>query len=183
LSQGFSTWQGFAYVLSFYYGAATSSPSAVLNVQITDESTNLNVTLTPMASTNGNINWTRYEFIWTAHANGTTLRFRDISTDDSNSSFIDNVSVLPYPPQLDPFRIVSIRYGQLGFGGGIGWIVTWESRPSFTYQVFYKNTLSDESWIPLGQPFMPPLSPSFNRTSFVDTTPGVSRRYYSVMGY
>ncbi len=183
LSQGFPTWQGFDYVLSFYYGAATNSPSAVINVQIYDERTNLNVTLTPMASTNGNILWTRYEFIWTAHANNTVLRFRDISTQDDNSSFIDNVSVMPYPSQLGPFRIVSLTYGPHGLGGPIGWIITWESTPSFTYQVFYKNTLSDESWTPLGQPFIPSASPNPSRASFVDTTTnGASQRYYRVIG-
>jgi hypothetical protein len=181
--QGFPTWQGFGYVLSFWLGAASQTPAATINVQIFDERTNLNVTLTPAPTANGNISWTRFEFNWIAHANNSLLRFRDLSNTDDNASFIDNVRVEPYPSQLPPFRVLSLRYGSQGLGSPFGWVITWESLPSFTYQVLYKNSLSDATWTPLGPPFVPPASPDPAKVSFTDTTaPPTAQRFYQVMG-
>jgi hypothetical protein len=180
ISAGFTTWQGFRYQLSFWYGAAvTNAPDPTINVYVRDETTNVNVTLASLPATNGAIVWSYYSVTWIAHANGTGLYFHDTSTNDDNAGFIDDVRVTPYPAQLKPFRILSVNYDPFP---APGWLITWQSQPSFTYQVLYKNSLNDPQWTPLSAPFQPPLSPNYLTTSYKDTSP-IAGRIYQVAGW
>src|SRR5947208_3781923 len=177
----FPTWQGFSYQLSFWFGAAvTNAPDPTINVYVFDEHTNVNVTLASLPATNGAVVWSYYSVTWVAHANSTGLYFHDTSTNDDNASFIDDVRVTPYPSQLRPFRILSVSYDWSY--PAAGWLITWESQPSFTYQVLYKNSLSDPGWLPLSAPFVPPPSPNYSTTSFKDTSL-LAGRIYQVAGW
>ena len=177
VQQYFTTWEGFGYALSFYIGTTSSAPTATISVQVVDPFTNLNATLTPAPSTDGNINWTYFQGTFGVGNRLVLLRFRDISNSDDNNSFIDNVRISAWPP-LTPFRILSIKklypdYCEL----------TWESRPSFEWQVYYKDSLTDAVWTPLGDPFLTPNSIDPTKSTFRDnTTSGISQRFYQIMG-
>lgn len=185
ITQTFPTWQGMQYVLSFYIGSAVPGPlNPTINIQLYDERTNLNVTLTPAPSTGGDINWTYYEFVWTASANNTQLSIRDTSATDDNASFIDNVRAERWPRLPGAFHILSVAYTSgILFPPPVtpaGWAVTWESSPSYTYQVEYKNSQSDSSWTPLGAPILADWHPT---TTFVDTTTNGTPRFYRISAY
>jgi len=98
--QDFATIAAQMYELSFFTGAAFS-PSATINVRIDGASSILNQTLTASAPTT-NIVWTEQRFTFVANSTTTRLSFRDVSGNDDNVSFIDNVAVNQLSPVAVP---------------------------------------------------------------------------------
>lgn len=100
--QDFATVVSQTYVLSFFIGAAFS-PSATINVTLDGATSLLNQTLTA-AAPGTNIVWTEEKFTFVANSTTTRLRFKDLSSNDDNVSFVDNVSVnaqaVPEPSSL-----------------------------------------------------------------------------------
>ncbi len=89
--QDFPTLVSQTYELSFFIGAAFS-PSATINVQIDGMISLLNQTLTASVPS-GNIQWMERRFTFIADSTTTRLSFRDVSGNDDNVSFVDNVAV------------------------------------------------------------------------------------------
>jgi hypothetical protein len=95
--QDFATTPSASYQLSFYIGASDwYSPFASINVQLTGATLLLDTTLTP-AAPSVNINWTLETFSFVANSTTTRLSFVDTSGFDDNTSFVDNVVVVPEP--------------------------------------------------------------------------------------
>ncbi len=95
--QEFSTIPFAAYELSFFIGASNQTlPTTSINVQLDGATLLLNTTLTPLPPST-NIEWSLQTFSFVADSTTTRLSFKDISTLDDNTSFVDNVSVVPEP--------------------------------------------------------------------------------------
>jgi Protein of unknown function (DUF642)/PEP-CTERM motif len=111
--QDFATNPFTTYELSFYIGAShQQAPAATINAQLIGTSTLLNTTLTPLASLT-NINWSLQTFSFVADSTTTRLSFVDVSTNDDNTSFVDNISVAVVP---EPSSLVLFAVGTLCFG-------------------------------------------------------------------
>jgi hypothetical protein len=97
LYQDFATTPGAQYLLTFYIGSASSSPSSTISLELEGTTAFLDTTLTPLAPDAGGINWLEETFSFTPDSTITQLSFVDTSGSDDNASFLDNVSVTAVP--------------------------------------------------------------------------------------
>ena len=109
--QDFATVANQTYSLSFFSGAAFS-PSATINVQIVGANPILNETVTA-AAPGANISWSPHLYNFLADSSSARLSFRDLSGNDDNVSFVDNVSVtaVPEPSSFLLFAVASTAFG------------------------------------------------------------------------
>lgn len=115
VSQDFDTIPLATFQLSFYIGSSSQQPpAATINVQLTGAATLLNTTLTPFAAST-NINWSLRTYSFVADSTSTRLSFLDVSTNDDNTSFVDNVSVVSSVPE--PSSLMLLAAGALSLGG------------------------------------------------------------------
>ena len=77
------------------------------------------------------------------------------------------------PPPLAPFGIISVSAQ-----GGPAVVLTWQSVSTRSYQVQYKDSLSDAMWIDAGSPIVA----SGTTTSYTNSVIGTSTRYYRISG-
>ncbi|HEV2395090.1 MAG TPA: hypothetical protein VG146_22290 [Verrucomicrobiae bacterium] len=101
----------------------------------------------------------------------TVIRFPRIYALDVNNGVLALSYGVPPPPPLPPFSISGIIKG-------VSVTLTWPSYSGRSYQVMYKNALTDPSWTALGAPIVATGTTS----SFTDTSAGGAARFYRIQG-
>jgi hypothetical protein len=161
-SQPLPTLPGQLYLLSFFLENPSGETPNQFLVQWNTNATSQNVIFN---QTNmGSFGWTPMQFLATASANVTTLRFG--GRNDNAFFALDNVSVMPVPqPNIQAATMVS---GTLQ--------LTWAALPGLQYQVQYTTDLSQPTWTPVGSV----ITATSGTATFSDNIGPDPQRFYRV---
>jgi hypothetical protein len=166
LSQNLLTAAGQTYLLSFWLENPTGAKPNLLQL---NWNTDPSVTNLIFGQTNlDSFTWTNFQFIVVAAGTNSTLQFG--FRDDPQTLGLDDVSLVPIPaPAL----------GILGENNGT-LTLSWAAFPGLTYQVQYKNDLTQANWQNLGAAVVAtnssllitdPINPATNRFYRVVVSP------------
>ena len=161
LSQTLPTTAGQAYLLSCWLNSPDGQTPNEFSVAWngTNYFDQLNLSAIPSPG------WTNLLFVVTATGPNTVLQFG--AEDDYSYLGLDDVSVVPVP--------VTVFQSIVKTGGNINF--TWNTMAGLAYQLQYKTSLTQATWINLGGP----VAATGGTAATSDAAPADPQRYYRLM--